>query len=65
MNCHAVERGGKNSFEMAAGLLGKDDFAVEGLITHRYPMHRYRDAVQTFLEKGKQQAIKIVLDHEN
>ncbi|HPM75650.1 MAG TPA: alcohol dehydrogenase catalytic domain-containing protein [bacterium] len=64
MNCHASERGGKNSFELAVKLLAKDDFAVEGLITHRFPMHRYQDAVKAFLGKGREQAIKIVLDHE-
>jgi len=27
-------------------------------------MHRYQDAVKAFLGKGREQAIKIVLDHE-
>jgi threonine dehydrogenase-like Zn-dependent dehydrogenase len=33
------------------------------LITHRFPIHRYKEAVKVFKKKGKHRAIKIVLDH--
>ena len=63
INCHATESTGETSFEIAARLLADEDFPVAGMITHRFPMDRYRDAVRTFLSKGRSKAIKIVLDH--
>jgi threonine dehydrogenase-like Zn-dependent dehydrogenase len=63
MNCHADEKGGKTSFDIASRLLMDKRIDTDGLITHRFPMHRYREAVKVFKNKGKHKAIKIVLDH--
>jgi len=63
MNCHATESTGKTSFAMAARLLQDPNFAVESLITHRFPIDRYKDAVKTFTNKREGKAIKIVLEH--
>ena len=63
INCHASEPTGETSFDMAARLLAEEDFPVEGIITHRFPMDRYREAIKAFLSKGRSKAIKIVLDH--
>jgi len=64
-NCHAVEKGGLTSFDIAANLLLEEKISLEGMITHRFPMSSYRDAIDTFLSKGRQEAIKIVLTHES
>lgn len=64
INCHAAEETGKTSFDMAARLLANKGFPADGLITHRFPMDRYKDAIRTFLSKGRSEAIKIVLDHQ-
>ena len=48
---------------MATQILGETKAPVESLITHRFPMARFREAVQAFRNKGQSHAIKIVLDH--
>lgn len=63
INCHATEATGQTSFELAADLLKKPDFAVESLITHRFPLDRYKDAVKAFTNKRESKAVKIVLEH--
>jgi threonine dehydrogenase-like Zn-dependent dehydrogenase len=63
MNCHANEQGGKTSFDIAARLLMDKRIDTDGLITHRFPMQRYKEAIRIFKNKGKHKAIKIVLDH--
>ncbi|MBW1847521.1 MAG: alcohol dehydrogenase catalytic domain-containing protein [Deltaproteobacteria bacterium] len=62
-NCHIVNKNGEDSFELAANFLAEKKIDAQGIITHRFPMDNYRDAVKTFLAKGKHGAIKIVLDH--
>jgi threonine dehydrogenase-like Zn-dependent dehydrogenase len=64
INCHASEETGENSFDLAAKLLAQSPAPFESLITHRFPMRRWRDAVKTFLDKKNSHAVKIVLDHE-
>jgi threonine dehydrogenase-like Zn-dependent dehydrogenase len=63
INCHATEYNGKTSFDLAAGLLTEKKINIEGMITHRFPLERYREAIETFLSKGKSKAIKIVIQH--
>jgi threonine dehydrogenase-like Zn-dependent dehydrogenase len=64
INCHATEHTGENSFEMAAEVLTKTPYPVEELVTHRFPMSRYKEAIKTFLNKNRTGAIKIVLEHD-
>ncbi len=64
IDCHASEATGENSFEIAARLLANPAVPFESLITHRFPMDRWRDAVNAFRHKDESRAIKIVLDHE-
>ncbi len=63
INCHGTEADGRTSFEVAAELLKRGVLEPEWIITHRFPVADYKDAVKTFLTKGKNQAIKIVLEH--
>ena len=62
-NSHAMESTGENSFEIAARLLSKKAVRVEGMVTHRFPLEAYRQAIEAFCAKGKSRAIKIVIDH--
>lgn len=64
INCHATEPDGRTSFEVAAELLARKAFPTDSIITHRFPMSHYRQAIETFFSKGKEKAIKIVLEHE-
>jgi len=63
INCHARESANESSFDQAARLLADVKFPADGLITHRFPMARWRDAVKTFMDKEHARAIKIVLEH--
>jgi 2-desacetyl-2-hydroxyethyl bacteriochlorophyllide A dehydrogenase len=64
INCHATEEDGRTSFDWAAELLADRSFPVDGMVTHRFPMARWRDAVEAFLDKKSAKAIKIALDHK-
>ncbi len=63
INCHADEAGRKSSFDIAASLIKSGKVKTDGIITHRFPMERFRDAVEVFHSKGAQGAVKIVLEH--
>ena len=64
MNCHAGEEKGKNSFDIALELIMKKKIDLSGMITHRFPMKDYKKAARLFLNKGKEEAIKIVMEHD-
>lgn len=63
INCHATEPDGRNSFEVAAALMLEGKIDVSGMITHRYPLTGYRDAVKTLMNKGRYGAIKVIIEH--
>lgn len=63
INCHATESSGKTSFDLAAAFIAETNLPLTDLITHRFPMENYREAIQTFLSKKETRAIKIVLEH--
>jgi len=65
INCHATEAGGETSFAMAARLLAEPAFPVSGVITHRFPMDEYKQAIEAFLDKKQSKAVKIVLEHRS
>ncbi len=63
INCHASEADGRTSFDIAADMLLTNAVDPADIITHRFPMARYKDAAKAFLHKGRTGAIKIVLEH--
>jgi threonine dehydrogenase-like Zn-dependent dehydrogenase len=63
INCHATEQDGRTSFAHAAQILLEGHIEPGDLITHRFPLAQYRQAVRTFLNKKESGAIKIVLEH--
>jgi threonine dehydrogenase-like Zn-dependent dehydrogenase len=60
---HGTEADGRTSFAHAADLLADPTFPVEGLVTHRFPMDHWQDAVHAFMNKRRSGAVKIVLEH--
>ncbi len=64
INCHATESDGRHSFDIAAELLQRRCIDPADIITHRFPVSRFRDAVKAFHNKRESKAIKIVLDIE-
>ena len=63
INCHATEADGRTSFAHAVDLLKRPEFGVERIVTHRFAVGDYKQAVKIFFDKKRHQAIKIVLDH--
>jgi threonine dehydrogenase-like Zn-dependent dehydrogenase len=47
--------------EMAVDILASGTYPTEGLVTHRYPLTEYRQALQTAMDKGKTQSMKVVI----
>ena len=62
ISCHATEADGRNSFDVAADLLAAGCLDPADIITHRFALDDYKNAVKTFLDKRGSQAIKIVLE---
>jgi threonine dehydrogenase-like Zn-dependent dehydrogenase len=63
VNSHATEADGRTSFDHAAVLLAACPELPGLLLTHRFPVARWKDAVRAFLDKKGSRAIKIVLEH--
>ncbi len=51
-----------STYDLTVELLLKDKLSTDGFITHRYPLERWREAVQTAGDKTSG-AIKVVLDY--
>ncbi len=62
INCHATESDGRTSFDVASDILKGGGLHPNQIITHRFPVSQYREAIRMFLDKGASQSIKIVLD---
>jgi threonine dehydrogenase-like Zn-dependent dehydrogenase len=60
---HGTEADGRTSFDHAADLLSDPTFPTDGLVTHRFPMDDWQDAVRVFQDKRRSGAVKIVLEH--
>lgn len=68
INCHGSERFGgvsRTSFDLAIELIRQGKIETERLISHRFPLSRLRDAVETMTHKGKEPTFKIVVDVAN
>ena len=51
----------RSTFDLTADLLLTKKLAVEGLITHRFPLENWQTAVRTAKDKSSG-AVKVVLD---
>ncbi len=63
INSHALEHTGESTFDLAAEMLKSITCPVEKIITHRFPMNQYKDAIRLFQNKNRHQAVKILLEH--
>lgn len=52
----------QHAFEIYFALLEQGQLKIPSLITHRYKLEQYREALMASYDKGKYQAIKIVFD---
>jgi L-iditol 2-dehydrogenase len=53
-----------DTFELAARLAESGDLALDGLITHRFPLSQWREAVAVSADKKKHRSVKVALDCE-
>jgi threonine dehydrogenase-like Zn-dependent dehydrogenase len=51
-----------STFAFAARLFLADKLTTEGLITHRFPLSRWRDAIRTAMDKRRYQSIKVAFE---
>jgi len=63
INSHATEFDGRTSWDIAAEMLAGGKLNLDGIITHRFALEEYREAIQTFVHKGSKGATKIVIEH--
>ena len=63
VNSHATEADGRTSFDHAADFLPEVPSLPGLLLTHRFPVARWKDAVRAFLDKKGSRAVKIILEH--
>lgn len=63
IDSHATESDGRTSWEIAADLLASSAVNVDGIITHRFALEEYKDAIRTFVHKGSRGATKIIIEH--
>ena len=52
-----------STFDLAARLLAAGNLTVEGLITHRFPLARWQDALAAAMDKETHENIKVTLTH--
>lgn len=50
-----------DAFELVARLAERGDLVLEGLVTHRFPLARWREAVAVFADKKSSHAVKVAL----
>jgi L-iditol 2-dehydrogenase len=51
------------TFALALELLQQGAASLKGLVTHRFPLTQWRQAIQTALQAGRHRAIKVVLEN--
>lgn len=54
----------KHTYEWVMDLFAKNKLPVENLITHRFPYSDYKAAIRVATSKGKEKAIKVILERE-
>jgi threonine dehydrogenase-like Zn-dependent dehydrogenase len=52
------------TFELTARLLQAGQLTADGLITHRFPLSRWREAIAAAMSKRQQRSIKVAMTGE-
>ena len=62
-----VDGGPARTFQLALDLMGKDGLAekLAGLVRHKYPLSRYKEAIHTAMHAGQLGGVKTVFDLTN
>lgn len=50
------------TYQLAVDLLAKEDYPVQGLVSHTFPLRDYREAFRTAFDKRRHQSVKVVFD---
>ncbi len=58
----AREGGRLRTYQLALDLLRTGRPDLRPLVTHRFPLHRYREAIATAMGRGRERAIKVLLE---
>ncbi len=51
----------KHTYEWVFDLFRQDKLEINGLITHRFPLRDYKEAIRVATAKGRERAIKVIL----
>lgn len=54
----------KHTYEWVFEKFNQNKFDIDGLITHRFPMKDYKQAIRVATSKGREKAIKVMFEHE-
>lgn len=52
-----------HTYEMVMELIGRGKLDLRGLLTHRFRVERYKEALATLMNKGQTGAIKVAFEH--
>jgi threonine dehydrogenase-like Zn-dependent dehydrogenase len=53
----------KHDYERVIDFYRQGKFDIAGLITHRFPVKAYKEAIRVASDKGKEKAIKVMFEH--
>jgi threonine dehydrogenase-like Zn-dependent dehydrogenase len=54
-----------STYDLVVRLLREGKLDLDGFITHRFPLSRYRQAFMTAIDHARSHAIKVVFDHQS
>jgi threonine dehydrogenase-like Zn-dependent dehydrogenase len=54
-----------STFDLVVRLVREGKLNLDGFVTHRFPLARYRDAITTAVEQDRTHAIKVVFDYRD
>lgn len=54
-----------STFNLVVRLVREGKLNLDGFVTHRFPLARYRDAITTAVEQDRTHAIKVVFDYRD
>jgi erythritol/L-threitol dehydrogenase len=50
-----------HTYKLAVDFLASGTYPTAGLLTHTYPLREYREAIQTAMDKGRRQSLKVAI----
>ena len=59
-----MEGGRKHAYEVALDLIGSGKIRVEDMLTHKFPLQKYREMIEVNVNKGAHRAMKTAVSFE-